>query len=289
MNDLRSELSRRVRDNLRDGASHLARIALDSLSDYAALDVGNRESLRAELLDFADELANVRPTMTAIHNLVARWRVGVEEFDGDLDALRAYARTQAQQVRTWADAATDATQRQVITTLGDRRRLMTHSISSTVARTLLRMPRRDLNVVVTESRPAFEGWNLASSLARADIPVTYITDAQMALFVADVEAVVVGADALLPDGSLVNKAGTRLLALAAHERGVPFNVCAESFKCTDQPVAEVVLEEKSGSELRPPPVPGIRTRNIYFEITPAHLITDWLSNEPLGKRFRPQT
>jgi len=288
VNDLRSELSRRVRDNLRDGASHLARVALDSLSEYAALEVDDLEGLRAELLDFADELGSVRPTMTAIHNLVARWRTGVEEFDGELDALREYARVQAQQVRTWADAATDATQRQAIAALGERRRLMTHSISSTVARTLLRLPRRGLNVVVTESRPAFEGWNLASSLARENIAVTYITDAQMALFVKDVEAVIVGADALLPDGSLVNKAGTHLLALAAQEQGVPFYVCAESFKCTEQSVADVVLEEKSGSELRPPPVPGIRTRNIYYEITPAHLITDWLSNEPLGERFRPQ-
>ena len=70
---------------------------------------------------------------------------------------------------------------------------------------------------------------------------------------------------------------------------MPFYVCAESFKCTEQSLAEVVLEEKSGSELRPPPVPGIRTRNIYLEITPAHLITDWLSNEPLCERFRAQS
>lgn len=286
MTVLRADLSRRVRDNLRDGASHLARVALESLAAYADVEADDVDELRGELVSFADELAAVRPSMTAIHNLVARWRTGVAEFEGDLEALRAYARTQANQVRTWADAATDATTRNVIATLGDRRRLMTHSISSTVSRTLLRMPRKDLDVVVTESRPALEGWNLASTLARDGVSVTYITDAQMGLFVKDVDAVVVGADALLPDGSVVNKSGTYLLALAAREAGVPLYVCAESFKCTQGPASEMVLEEKSGSELRPPPVPGIRTRNIYFEVTPAALVTDWLSNEPLSERFR---
>lgn len=286
MSDLRADLSRRVRDNLRDGASHLARIALESLASYADVEVENFDELRRELVDFADELAGVRPSMTAIHNLVARWRTGVAEFEGDEAALRAYAREQAHQVRTWADAATDATTRNAIAALGDRRRLMTHSISSTVSRILLRMPRKGLDVVVTESRPALEGWNLASTLAREDVPVTYITDAQMGLFVKEVDAVVIGADALLPDGAVVNKSGTYLLALAARAADVPLYVCAESFKCTREPAEPVVLEEKSGSELRPPPVPGIRTRNIYFEVTPAELVTDWLSNEPLGARFR---
>ena len=285
MNDLRAELSRHVRDNLRDGASQLARVALDSLAAYADAEVDDVEVLRRELVDFADELAEVRPSMTAIHNLVARWRTGVAEFSGDLDALRDYARTQAQQVRTWADAVTDATMRGAVTALGDKRRLMTHSISSMVSRVLLAMPRDGLEVVVTESRPALEGWNLASTLARAGIDVTYITDAQIALFVGDVDAVVMGADSLLPDGALVNKAGTHLMALAAREAGVRFYVCAESFKCTTLAAADIVLEEKSGSELRPPPVPGIRTRNIYFEVTPASLITDWLSNENLAERF----
>ena len=286
MSDLRADLSRRVRDNLRDGASHLARVALDSLAAYAAVEVADVETLRAELLDFADELAAVRPSMTAIHNLVARWRTGVAEFEGDLGALRAYARNQAQQVRTWADAATDATMRSALAELRGRQRLMTHSISSMVSRILLASPRDGLEVVVTESRPAQEGWNLASTLAREGVAVTYVTDAQMALFVRTADAVVVGADALLPDGSVVNKTGTHLMALAAREFGVPFYCCAESFKCTTEPAGGLALEEKSGSELRPPPVPGIRTRNVYFEVTPAALVTDWLSNEPLGERFR---
>ena len=73
--------------------------------------------------------------------------------------------------------------------------------------------------------------------------------------IARADAVLVGADALLADGTLVNKAGTYLLALAAKDQNVPFWVCAESFKCTNTPADAFALEERSGSELGPPPVP----------------------------------
>lgn len=94
-----------------------------------------------------------------------------------------------------------------------------------------------------------------------------------------------GADALLADGTVVNKAGTYLLALAAKDQNVPFWVCAESFKCTATPAHAFALEERSGSELGPPPVPGLKARNLYFEMTPPRLITGWLSNEALAQRF----
>lgn len=283
--DLRTDLLRRVRDNLHDGASHLARVALDSLAEYSRVEAQDADALRVELLAFADELATVRPSMTAIHNLVARWRVSVAEHDGDLDELRAFALAQAHGVRNWADAATDATVRNAVKRIGDRHRLMTHSISSTVSRILTRVPRVGLTAIVTESRPGLEGWNLAAALAQEGIRVTYITDAQAGIFVEQADLVLFGADAILADGSVVNKAGTRLIALAAREAKVPVYVCAESFKCTDQTAAEVIIEEKSGSEMRPPPIPGIRARNLYFEITPADLISDWISNEPLAQRF----
>lgn len=286
MNDLRNDLLRRVRDNLCDGASHLARIALDSLVDYTEeVEAGEVESLRRELLAFADELVQARPSMAAIRHLVERWRAGIEAFEGDLHGLRAFARDHADDVRNFAAAATDATVRCTIDRLGDCRSLLTYSMSSTVTRALTQMPAREINVVVPESRPRLEGWHLASALAEEGIAVTYITDAQAGIFAEQAEMVLVGADSILADGSIINKSGTRLVALAARDADVPFYVCAESFKCTAQTAAEVSLEEKAGSELRPPQVPGVRARNIYFEVTPAALITDWLSDEPLARRF----
>ncbi len=285
---LRQELLRGVRDNLRDGASHLARVALDALKTYAqrAAD-DNVEALRASLLVFAADLGETRPSMTAIHNLVARWQQGVAEFQGDLEGLRDYAARQAQEVRTWADAATDATVRAALSHIPPGSRVLLHSSSSTVASILERLAKGSFSAVVTEARPGLEGWNVAATLASHGIEVTYITDAQAGIFIEAVDMVLLGADSVLADGTLVNKTGSRLIALAAREAGVPVLVAAESFKCTGLSAQEVELEEKSGSELRPPPVPGVRARNIYFDITPAHLITAYLSDEPIADRFVP--
>lgn len=280
---LRSELLRGIRDNLRDGASALARRALDALAAYAEAPEGPLDARKAELLAFAEALATVRPSLIAINNLVSRWRDAVRDFEGAPEALGPYARAQAQAVRTWADGAKDATVRATLSQLDGAGRVLTHSISSTVLEVLKRLPRTE--VVVTESRPGREGWELAATLAAEGIAVRYITDAQAGLFVAEVDAVIVGADALLGDGTLVNKAGTYLLALAAQDQGKPFYVCAESFKCTTLTAEAFPLEERSGSELGPPPVPGLRARNITFEMTPPRLITAWLSNEALGPRF----
>ena len=285
MTDLRADLIRRVRDNLSDGSSHLARVALECLEAYASVPADDAEDLQRRLLAFADDLAGVRPSMTAIHELVGRWRSSFAACEGDAGSLREQARAEARRIRAWADEATEATLATAVARLGDRHRLLTHSISSTVHRVLCQLPREGLSVVVTESRPGLEGWTLAADLAREGIAVTYITDAQAGIFVEQVDAVLFGADAILDDGSLVNKAGTRLIALAAREAGIPVYVCSESFKCTEQSRTSVALEEKSGSELRPPPVPGIRARNCYFEITPPELVTDWLSDQPLGARF----
>lgn len=283
---LRQELLRGVRDNLRDGASHLARVALDALNTYAQHEAApSTKVLREHLLTFAVDLGATRPSMTAIHNLVARWRQGVAEFQGDLEGLRRYAAQQAQEVRTWADAATDATVRAALGHIPPGSRLLLHSSSSTVGRILERLPAASFTAVITEARPGLEGWNVAATLAGRGIRVTYITDAQAGIFMDEVDLVLLGADSVLADGSLVNKAGSRLIALAAREARVPVLVAAESFKCTGLTAEQVELEEKSGSELRPPPVPGVRARNIYFDVTPTHLITAYLSNEPIADRF----
>ncbi|MCC5871210.1 MAG: hypothetical protein JJU22_02315 [Gammaproteobacteria bacterium] len=283
---LRQELLRGVRDNLRDGASHLARVALDALKTYALRAADDDvEALRDSLLTFAADLGATRPSMTAVHNLVARWQEGVAEFDGDLAALRNYAVQQAQEVRTWADAATDATVRAALQRIEVGNRILLHSSSSTVGRILQRLADGSFSAVVTEARPGLEGWNVAAALAGRGIEVTYITDAQAGIFIDDVDLVLFGADSVLADGALVNKVGSRLIALAAREAGVPVLVAAESFKCTGLSAQDVQLEEKSGSELRPPPVPGVRARNIYFDITPAGLISNYLSNEPIAERF----
>ena len=71
---------------------------------------------------------------------------------------------------------------------------------------------------------------------------------------------------MLADGSTINKAGTLLLAMAAHAEKVPFYVCCESFKICQQEEPPA-LEEMSPAELGTTQWPGVSVSNIYFDIT----------------------
>ena len=104
-----------------------------------------------------------------------------------------------------------------------------------------------------------------------------------------VNVALVGADAIAVDGSVINKAGTYLLALAAQDRGIPLYVCFESFKRSKLGAADIPLEQHDASEFAPPELPNITPHNIYFDITPVHLVTAWITETGMQRKFSPKT
>jgi translation initiation factor 2B subunit (eIF-2B alpha/beta/delta family) len=88
---------------------------------------------------------------------------------------------------------------------------------------------------------------MARRLAAAGINVTLITDAQAGVFVEQADVVLLGADAVTPDG-VVNKVGSRLLALAAKAAGVPVVAVTECLKISPGPVSAVALPNTSLQE-----------------------------------------
>lgn len=88
-------------------------------------------------------------------------------------------------------------------------------------------------LVVAESRPEREGVGVAEwAAAGTDAAVTLTTEAGLptALTRYEVDAVLVGADAIAPGGDVVNKTGTRVLTLAARDADIPVYVAASTLK-----------------------------------------------------------
>ncbi len=87
-------------------------------------------------------------------------------------------------------------------------------------------------VLVAESRPGGEGVAVAEDLAAGDLPVTLTGDAALPgeLRRWDADVLLVGADAVLPGGHVVNKVGTRGAALAATHDGIEVFVAAATDK-----------------------------------------------------------
>jgi translation initiation factor 2B subunit (eIF-2B alpha/beta/delta family) len=220
--------------------------------------------------------------MAPIHNLLRRWCETLDaSVEDDLDAARVEAVDAALRLNRLSRRAVTEIAGYAGRLLGPDGILMTHSLSSTVVATCRGLRDRGLRMIVTESRPLAEGRRLAQMLSAWRVPTTYITEAQMGLFVGRADAVIVGADSVLADGAAVNKVGTYPLALIAQDRNVPFFVLCESFKFRQETADSVVLEEMDVGELGFEPPPRVTLRNLYFEVTPARLVTGWVTENGL--------
>ena len=220
-----------VREDDEHGSAYVAARALEVLRDTAA--IGTVEEARAT----ARELVEARPSMAVVGNRVARAASGDTAEEVEREAHSAIARGYEADER----AAENAADR-----LGGSDRVVTLSRSGTVARTLEEASPDE--TVVAESIPGGEGVEFADEL---DVPTRVVPDSCVAHEVGETDTVVVGADAVLPDGTAVNKIGSLSAALAAYHHGVPFLVVASADKVSpaDEEEYENEYVEAHGSRL----------------------------------------
>lgn len=124
--------------------------------------------------------------------------------------------------------------------------VVTFGKSSIVEKTLLRAKELGtrFTVTVVDSRPLFEGRNLARSLAASGIQVNYMLHTAVSHALKDADLVLLGAHAMMSNGRLYSRVGTAAVAMLAHSRDVPVIVCCESIKFTDRVALDsIVLNE----------------------------------------------
>lgn len=156
--------------------------------------------------------------------------------------------------------------------------LLTLSYSSTVESILRHGLPSDCRVAIAESRPLMEGRLLFKNLQHTFADLRLITDAQMGLTTPDTDLVLVGADTILLDLAVVNKTGTYLSALVSHTHSRDFFVAADTYKINaDMDSRNCVLESKSGREVWPQHEK--QCDNVYFDITPAKLISGFITEK----------
>jgi len=263
---------RRVRDDREHGASWLARevgrAVVDATSERPA---GGAGALLDTVHDALRAFARARPSMAAVANVAAAlWASGSGASGPNerLAAIREEARRTAGSEDT-ALAAIVAALRPLAAGV-----IYTHSRSGTVERALVTLANERQvarEAFVSTSFPGGEGKATARALAGAGWRVTLVADAACGVFVSHAAVVIVGADSVRADGSLVNKVGTCPLALAARQAQVPVYAVCETFKVA-APDFPLELEEMDPHELLPEPVPGVEARNVYFDYTPPELI-----------------
>jgi methylthioribose-1-phosphate isomerase len=143
---------------------------------------------------------------------------------------------------------------------------------------------KQIQVIADETRPVLQGARLTAwELMQEGIPVTLITDntAGTLLRKGEIDLVIVGTDRTVRNGDVANKIGTYPLAVLCKENKVPFYVAAplSSIDFTLASGDMIPIEERDPEEVtnvfgrcRIAP-PGVRARNIAFDVTPHKYVT----------------
>ena len=146
---------------------------------------------------------------------------------------------------------------------------------------------RSVHVWVDETRPLLQGARLTAwELEQLEIPFTLVIDSLAASLMARgrVDLVIVGADRVAANGDVANKVGTYGLAVLAHHHQTPFHIAAplSTVDLGTRVGDDIIIEKRAPNEVTQiaghqiAPV-GANVENLAFDVTPAELVTSWIT------------
>ena len=206
----------------------LTQVVLDSRAANSAALSGEIEAAVRALLAAMPAYA---PPLNVMHRIMSRLEEA-QNTDATTEDLRRAFEHEAAAFHDWSSSA-----RARITAYGaeiipDGATVFTYTLSETALRTLWEAARRGkrFRVLVTESRPNNDGLVTATELSKEGVDVSVSVDACIAELIRQADLMMVGAEAIMPDGSAVCKVGTYPSALVAKSCGVPVYVTVDTLK-----------------------------------------------------------
>lgn len=252
-------------------------------------------ALRADLKNAAEVLQEARPTAVNLAWALKRVLQVVAEYQGDAAGLRQAVLVEAQRI---ADEDVEINRRMAANgaaLIADGDTVIHHCNTGALATVdwgtalgVIRMAHEQgkrVHVLVDETRPRLQGARLTAwELQQYGIPYEIISDNAAGYFLrsGQVQKVFFGGDRMTANGDVANKIGTYMLALAAHDNGVPaYSVVPTSTIDLDLAHGGLIpIEERDGGEVLDLQVAGqrvtpegARARNPAFDVTPSRLLT----------------
>ncbi len=283
-------MERDINPAVRDAADDIADMEIRgaaTIADAAAAALGEQAesstaetpaAFRAEIRESARQLHETRPTAVSLPNAL---RFVLRGMHGDtVPELRASVVESVAEFRHELDQAQDNLGQIGANRLRDGDTVMTHC-HSTDALSCVRHALDDgkeLSAIVKETRPRKQGHITAKQLREWDVPVTLIVDNAARRYLDDTDHVLVGADSIAADGSVINKIGTSGLAVNARERGVPIMVAAQTLKFHPGTMTghTVEIEMRDEKEVLPDDeradIGEVTVENPAFDVTPPRYV-----------------
>lgn len=261
------------------GAAKIADAAAVGLATQATeSEASTPEAFRAELRAAARTLHDTRPTAVSLPNALRFVLHGME--GPTVEQLRENTVAAAESFRTRLKCSQSDLGAVGANRLSDGDRIMTHCHSTAVLACIEAAvdQGKELSAVVKETRPRNQGHITAKRLYELGVPVTLIVDSAARRYLSGVDHVLVGADSIAADGSVINKVGTSGLAVNARDRGTPVVAAAQTFKLHPDTLTghsvdiemrdeSEMLSEEEKAELGNPTV-----ENPAFDVTPPRYV-----------------
>ena len=270
-----------------------AAIGLAALARQSAAEGVSTPELRARFADWAERLANARPTAVNLAWAVRRLRACLDAAAGDAGRLAAALAAEADAIHEEDRRMCRAIGEHAAALLAGGEAVITHCNAGSLATGgigtalapvyVAAEAGRRVHVFADETRPLLQGSRLTAwELSRAGIEVTVLADNMAgSLFATDPPDIAfVGSDRIAANGDVANKIGTYPLAVLAHRHGVPFYVLAptSTVDLGSPTGGDIPIEHRDPDEVRRGfgPLLAPEAADVYspaFDITPAELVT----------------
>lgn len=227
------------------GASQLLAMALNILKDAAMALPGNQNTIIDQLESLAVEMAGARPGMVNIKNVMKWFRMSLSLLDASEgeEPLRLKAAGMAGLFSEYCGEKSRLLIANAVRSIPNGGTLMTCSFSSTVLRTLQEANRLGTCFSVRVLESCWEdcryGAAMHQELEKSGIISRLIKDTEATNYLPGTDLVLLGADTLFYDGTLINGFPSRELAAAAasSQPSVPVIALLESIKISRQTLA----------------------------------------------------
>lgn len=266
-----------LRSDVTSGAAVIGRTAAEVVRRAAVrTPAGSTGELRDVIQRLVLRILDAQPAMAPLVAL-ARDVLRSADPEDDLGPARGAVARAAEAFREKVERSGGVVARRARRHLPRRGTVVTLSSSSSVRAALAGAADRELRVVCLESRPMSEGRRLARALAETGLEVVVAVDAAAAHFVDRSDVVLLGADSV-GDRGVVNKIGSRALAILADRAGKPVVVTADTTKLLPPGFPQRVDDDRPPEEVWS--APGDATVwNHYFEHVPTALVSVLVTEE----------
>ncbi|XP_027917523.1 translation initiation factor eIF-2B subunit delta-like isoform X2 [Vigna unguiculata] len=180
--------------------------------------------------------------------------------------------------------------RHAFTKIKDGDVLLTYGLSCVVEMILLYAHElgKKFRVVVVDSQPRLEGQALLRRLVAKGLRCTYTHINAVSYIMHEVTRVLLGASAVLSNGTVYSRVGTSCVAMVAHELRVPVLICCEAYKFHERVLLDSICSNELGDPDAIARVPGrmdvnyldnwasednLRLLNLMYDATPSDYVS----------------